>query len=239
MFPLKPLLLSGSVLCAAFLGGSSLQASTILFENALPTTDILLSNTQKSGSGGIQVYNLSASSARSVGFGFQSPTASLLDKVTFTIIGSGVSSGALGASLTISIVSLSSLTAAPDTPYTPFYSESGIVPSSYSSEGYFTIDLNTPVQLAANGNYGIMLSFDSPATGRGINLWQSSVGTAGTSGRGSNFYTTDGGATFTTVPNGAALTFTLQTVPEPSTYALAVLGVSGLALAWKRKARLA
>lgn len=124
--------------------------------------------------------------------------------------------------MTISIVSLATLTASPSTPFTPLYSESATVPTTYNNEGYMTFDLASSYSLSANSNYGILVSFDTNATNRAINFTQVS-GTGGKSGVGDTFYTADQGATYTN--NTSTLNFVVQTVPEPSTSALlAIVG---------------
>ncbi len=210
------------------------QGASVIFEDVQPTTNVILSNTQKSSTGAIQVYNLPGTGNRWVGFGFQATSAALLDKVTFTIYNDLVYSGAFGSTLTISIVSLPSLTGAPTAPFTPLYSESATVPLTYSQQDYFTFDLATPYQLTANSNYGIMLSFDNPAlANKAITLWQSSVNTAGTNNLGSTFYTMDGGATYST--NSGTVNFVLQSIPEPSALMLSLSTLGVLAFVWRRK----
>jgi hypothetical protein len=212
----------------------SSQGATVIFDNILPTSNVILSNSQKSSSGAIQVYNLPGTGDRWVGFGFQTISAALLDKVTFTIYNDLVYSGALGATLTLSIVSLPTLTGAPAAPLTVLYSESATVPLTYSQQDYFTFDLVTSYQLAASSSYGILLSFSNPAVAnKAITLWQSSVNTAGTNNLGSTFYTMDGGATYTT--SSSTLNFVLQTVPEPSSVLLSLSALGVLALLWRRK----
>lgn len=210
------------------------QGATVIFDNVLPTSDVILSNSQKSSTGAVQVYNLPGTGDRWVGFGFQTTSSALLDKVTFTIYNDLVYSGALGSTLTLSIVAIPTLTSAPSAPLIVLYSESATVPLTYSQQDYFTFDLRTPYQLAASSTYGILLSFNNPAgQNKAITLWQASVNTAGTNNLGSTFYTMDGGATYTT--SSGTLNFVLQTVPEPSAFLLSLSALGVLAFLWRRK----
>lgn len=237
---MKSTLLKTITLAASVLGIASSPAATILFSDTLPTSDIIRANTTVSASGNLQVRNIGATSTsntRWVGFGFSAAAAVSLDKVTFFIYNDLVSSGALGATMTISIVSLSSLTASPSSPYTPLYSETAIVPTSYSNENYMTFDLATSYSLSAGGNYGVMVYFDSNASDRGINFSQAPSSTGGTSGIGDLFYTSDLGATYTNTT--APLNFVVQTVPEPSTIALlSLIGCIAAVGAYRSRKRL-
>ena len=211
------------------------HGATVTFDNVQPSSDIILANSQKSSTGAIQVYNLSGTGDRWVGFGFQTTSSALLDKVTFTIYNDLVYSGALGSTLTLSIVSIPTLTSAPSAPLVILYSESATVPLTYSQQDYFTFDLTTPYQLAANSPYGILLAFSNPAAqNKAITLWQASVNTAGTNNLGSTFYTMDGGASYTT--SSGTLNFVLQTVPEPSALLLSLSAFGLLCFLWRRQA---
>ncbi len=229
---LKTLILSLSVL-----GSAQLQAATILFTDTLPTSDLIRSNTTTTPTGNIQLRNYGSTPTnnnRWVGFGFSPASAVSLDKITLFIYSNQVTSTALGAAMTISIVSLSSLAASPAAPFVPLYSESATVPGTYGNEKYMTFDLQTSYSLAAGGNYGIMLSFDTNATNRAINFTQAASGTGGKSGIGDTFYTSDQGATYSN--NSSTLNFVVQAVPEPSTMALLGL-VGGAAIAGVYRSR--
>ncbi|HEY9250366.1 MAG TPA: hypothetical protein VIO38_14605 [Rariglobus sp.] len=227
-----------------FSGASAALAATASFTSTAPTTDILLQTTSFSSTGSVQLRNLSSSN-RWVGFGFATTEATTLDKATLYITfdsttGNGmVSSGALGATIKIDIVSLTSQTASPSTPYTVVYSETATAPLSYSNETLMTFDFTTPVTLLGSENYGIVFSFTDTAANRSINFRTTSSGVGGTGSYGDLFYTGDQGSTWTTGTNPYA--FVLQTaassVPEPATYAtlcgLAALG----AIACSRRRR--
>jgi len=218
-------LLKTIIVAVSVFGIADSPAATILFTDSLPTLDIIRSNTTVSASGNLQVRNIGATptaNTRWVGFGFSTSSSVSLDKVTFFIYNDIVSSGALGATMTISVVSLASLTASPSTPYTPLYSETATVPATYGNENYMTFDLNSSFSLTAAGNYGVMVYFNSNASNRGINFTQSPTNSGGIGGVGDLFYTSDLGATYTNTT--APLNFVLQTVPEPSTTLLALLG---------------
>lgn len=218
---------------------SAAMAGTASFTSTLPASDVLLQNTSLSSSANLQLRNIgttATNNTRWVGVGFTAPsTASTLDRATFYIAFDTNSNGlvtstALGATIQIDVVSLSSLTATPGAPYTVIYSETTTVPLTYSNEAYMTFDLATPVSLTANQNYGIVLSFVDNASGRGINFRQSPGGTAGTNSIGNTFFSGDQGATWTT---NSPLAFVLQTspsgIPEPSAYAL-ICGLGALSL---------
>lgn len=226
---MKITLLKTIILAVSVFGIANSPAATILFTDTLPTSDVIRSNNAVSTSGNIQVRNTSSSN-RWIGFGFSPATTVSLDKVTLFVWNDTVGSDALGATMTISIVSLSNLSASPSTPFTALYSETATVPTTYSGQNYATFDLSTSYSLTAGGNYGIMISFNNSAANRGINFTQAPSGTGGntTAGIGDTFYTADQGATYTN--NTSTLNFVVQTVPEPSTTALLAM-VGGAAIA--------
>jgi len=235
-------LVTAGVLSGAPVAG---MAATAIFTTELPTTDIIRQTTALSSSGNLQVRNL-GSDNRWVGVGFAAPDfATTLDRITVYInfssqTGLGqVNTAALGATMKIELVALDSLEAAPSVPYTPIYSETAVLPLAYNEHPYLTFDLETPFALSAGQNYGIMFSFEDPASGRGINLRTMPGDNAGRKSIGSLFYTTDGGATYTVSSN--PLAFVLQTtpsnIPEPSSAAL-LLGGAGLgAVTLRRRGR--
>jgi hypothetical protein len=238
---MKITLLKTIIVAVSVFGIASSPAATILFTDTLPTLNVVRSNTTVSAAGNLQVRNIGATptaNTRWVGFGFSTTSAVSLDKVTFFIYNDIVSSGALGATMTISVVSLASLTASPSTPYTPLYSETATVPATYGNENYMTFDLTSSYSLAADSNYGVMVYFNSNASNRGINFTQSPSSTGGIGGVGDLFYTTDLGATYTNT--SAPLNFVIQTVPEPSTALLVLLGgtyMMGVYRSRKRQAK--
>ncbi len=236
---MKITLLKTIILAVSFLGIANSPAATILFTDTQPTSDTIRSNTTVSSAGNLQVRNIGSTPTnndRWVGFGFSTTSTVSLDKVTFFIYNDLVGSGALGATMTISVVSLSSLTASPSTPFTALYSETATVPATYGGENYMTFDLSTSYTLAASGNYGILVSFNSNASNRGINFSQSPSNSGGTGGVGDLFYTSDQGATYTNT--AAPLNFVLQTVPEPSTTALlAIFGCTAIAGIYRSRRR--
>lgn len=237
---MKITLLKTIIVAVSVFGIANSPAATILFTDTLPTLDVIRSNTTVSAAGNLQVRNIGAtptSNTRWVGFGFSTTSAVSLDKVTFFIYNDIVSSGALGATMTISVVSLSSLTASPSTPYTPLYSETATVPVSYGNENYMTFDLTSSYSITEAGNYGVMVYFNSNASNRGINFTQSPSSTGGIGGVGDLFYTTDLGATYTNT--SAPLNFVLQTVPEPSTALLVLLGGTYMMGVYRSRKRLA
>lgn len=238
---MKITLLKTIILAVSFLGIANSPAATILFTDTLPTSDVIRSNTTVSASGNLQVRNIGATptaNTRWVGFGFSTASTVSLDKVTFFIYNDIVSSGALGATMTISVVSLASLTASPSTPYTPLYSETASVPATYANENYMTFDLSSSYSLTAGGNYGILVYFNSNASNRGINFSQAPTSTGGVGGIGDLFYTSDLGATYTNT--SAPLNFVVQTVPEPSTTALlGLIGGTFIVGAYRSRKRLA
>lgn len=212
------------------------RAAVITFTDSLPSADVILSNSVVSAAGNLQVRNIGSNATnntRWVGSGFQAPANTTLDKVTFFIWTDTVGATALGANMTISIVSLGSQTASPSAPFTPLYSESATVPSTYSAQNYITFDLATPFALTLDSFYGIMISFDSNASNRGINLTQAPTATGGTGDFGNLFYTTDLGATY--VNTTAPLNYVLQTVPEPATWGLLALSLTTVVLLRRRR----
>lgn len=232
---MKTSLLKISAVCAVSLLSLEARGAVITFTDTLPTTDTILSNSTVSASGNLQVRNIGSSATnntRWVGSGFQAPTSSSLDKVTFFIYNDLVGAAALGASMTISIVALPTQTGVPGAPFAPLYTETATVPVTYGNENYITFDLATPFALTADSFYGVMISFDSNASNRGINLTTAPGSTAGTGDLGSLFYTGDLGATYTTGTN--PVNFVLQTVPEPST-TLLVFAAGTLLLAGRRR----
>lgn len=241
LIDMKITLLKTIILAVSVFGIASSPAATILFTDTLPTSDTIRSNTTVSAAGNLQVRNIGAtptSNDRWVGFGFSTTSTVSLDKVTFFIYNDLVGAGALGATMTISIVSLSSLTASPSAPFTALYSETATVPATYGGENYMTFDLSTSYTLAASGNYGVVVSFNSNASNRGINFTQAPSGTGGntTLGIGDLFYTSDQGTTYTNT--SAPLNFVLQTVPEPSTTALlAIFGCMAIAGIYRSRRR--
>ncbi len=239
---MKITLLKTIILAVSVFGIASSPAATILFTDTLPTSDVIRSNTTLSTStppANIQVRNIGitpTSNTRWLGVGFSTTSATSLDKVTFFIYNDLVNAEALSSTMTISIVSLSNLTASPSTPYTPLYSETAVVPSSYSNENYMTFDLATSYSLAADSSYGVMVYFNSNASNRGINFLEAPSNVSGTSGIGRTFYTTDQGATYTS--SGNPLNFVMQTVPEPSTTALlAIVGGAAIAGIYRSRRR--
>lgn len=224
---------------AALVFATTSMAATASFTSTLPTSDILLQNSSLSSTANLQLRNIgttATNNTRWVGVGFTAPSTSVtLDKATFYVAFDTNNNGlvaatALGATIQIDVVSLSSLTASPGAPYTVIYSETSTVPLTYSNQAFMTFDFSTPVALTANQNYGIVLSFVDNASGRGINFRQSPGGTAGTNSIGNTFFSGNQGSTWTT---NSPLAFVLQTtpssIPEPSTYAvvfgLVVLGL--------------
>lgn len=236
---MKITLLKTIILAISTLGIANSPAATILFTDTLPTSDVIRSNTVTTPTGNIQLRNYGStptSNNRWVGFGFSTTSAVSLDKITLFIYSDQVTATALGANMTISVVSLASLTASPSTPFSPLYSESAVVPVTYGNENYMTFDLENSYSLAAGSNYGIILSFDSNATNRAINFIQAASGTGGKSGIGDTFYTADQGATYTN--NSSTLNFVVQTVPEPSTTALlAIVGGAAIAGIYRSRRR--
>lgn len=238
LFDMKITLLKTIILAVSVFGIATSPAATILFTNTLPTSDVIRSNTGAK-TGDIQVRNYGStptSNNRWVGVGFSTISAISLDKVTFFIAPNGTPTAtALGASMTISIVSLASLTASPSAPFTPLYSESATVPTTYNNESYITFDLASSYSLSANSYYGVLVSFNTNDTNRAMNFTQVS-GTGGKSGIGDTFYTADQGATYTN--NTAALNFVAQSVPEPSTTALlAIVGGAAIASIYRSRRR--
>lgn len=213
------------------------HAAVITFTDTLPATNVILANSTPSAAGNIQVRNLGGvtlGNNRWVGSGFKAPTNTTLDKVTFFIYNDLVNAPALGAAMTFSIVSLTTQTGSPSAPFTPLYSESATVPSTYSAENYITFDLASAFALTANSFYGVMMSFDSGASNRGINLAQSANATGGTGNLGDLFYTADVGATYTNT--AAPLNFVLQTVPEPATWGLLAFSLTTITVLRRRRA---
>jgi hypothetical protein len=233
---MKKIALIGSlVLTLGFFPDAS-TAAVITFTDTLPSSNVMLSNASTGGGNNRQFYNYepaSSTSVRWVGVGFQAPSATSLDQATFFLYNDQVSADDLNAQMTISIVSLSTLTGAPSTPFTPLYSETGMSPSSYNGQNYITFDLDTPYALAADNFYGIVLSFDDPSKNRFMSLFM--AGTPGNGMRGSEFYTNSFGATWTT--DSISMDFVLQTVPEPTSSGL--LGAATImgGLVWFRRSR--
>lgn len=219
----------------------ALSAAVITFTDTLPSTNVILSNANTISAGGnLQIRNTGGTDPtnnRWVGSGFKAATTTTLDKVTLLIANDTVNANALGATMTIAFVSLTSQTAAPSQPYSPFYSETASVPSTYANENYITFDLATPISLTANSYYGFLVYFNDPKSTRGINITTTPGSTAGTGNNGSLFFTYDQGATYTTSSN--PVNFVLQAVPEPSMVALLAISACGAAIAVTRKRRIA
>jgi|GEM_PF-6550328 PEP-CTERM putative exosortase interaction domain len=236
-------LVTVGVLSGASVAG---MAATIVFTSALPTEDVFKRNDNLSGTASIQVRNTNAvTNNRLVGVGFTAPENTSLDRFTFHIAfseGNGlVGDPAKGATMKIEIVELASLLPVQDQPltYTLLHSETAVVPATYLNEAYMTFDLETSVGLSASKYYGIILSFTETASNRGINFRQSSNGVTGTNGLGNVFHSVNSWGTTST---GAPLAFVLQTtppsnIPEPSSAALLLGGVSLGAVALRRRGR--
>ncbi len=226
-----PLLLGAIV--AAIINSS---AATVVFNSDLPTSNQLLSYTTVDSASTYQLRN-NSSSNRWVGFSFSSPSATKLDTVTLMLQTTSVGAAALGADITISIVSMDTLKS-PSMPYSSavLYSETATIPATYSSQGYLMIDLATPFQLTANENYGVILSFNSAATNRYMNFYLGGANSGGSNDVGYGFYTTDSGASYTALAENRVFTFSIQSVPEPKNLSLAVAGMIGVgSVAWLRR----
>lgn len=212
------------------------SAATIQFTSTLPNTDVILTNSVPT-TANIQVRNIGSSGTanRWLGVGFSAASNTSLDQVTFFIdttnppTASG-NANSLGASMTIAIYSLSSLTSAPAANAAPLYSEVATVPSTYSGQGYVTFNLATPYALTAGSAYGIMISFNNTASSRGMNLLEATSSTGGKNNIGYTFYTYDAGATYTS--DAHALNFVLQSPPAavPEASSVSLLLFSGLGL---------
>lgn len=221
----------------------SAHGATALFDNASPV-DAYLSNTQTTPEVTINWRYSSLTQNRWAGFAFSAPSNASLEKVSFQLMNTSTSvqSGALGASGTIYIISLTSLTSAPATTTsnpsfldTVLYSESFTLPVSYGSQTHLSLNLTTPFLLSDEATaYGIVLSFDSNASSRQIDF--SAAGdVSGDLGR--SFYTnssqSDGTAAFTT--SARPMNFILYAIPEPSSVALLLLG--GGTMLWRLRHR--
>lgn len=228
--------LSAVALCSVLSPFAS--AATIQFASALPDTNVLASNPTAT-SGNIQVRNMGASGSnnRWLGVTFSTTASAALDQVTFFVDtahspASAGNAASLGAGMTISIYSITSLTSVPGTSATALWSETATVPNSYTSEGYMTFDLDTPYTLASGSSYAIVISFNSAASNRGINLLQASSSASGQNNVGQTILSYDQGVSYSTIT--APLNFVLQGVAVPEASSLSLLLIAGLGLIAKR-----
>lgn len=215
-------------------------AATVVFNSDLPTANPILSYTAVDTASTYQLRNNSTSN-RWVGFSFTAATASQLDTVTLMLQTTSMGTAALGADITISIVSLDTLKS-PTTPYSSavLYSETATIPGTYNSQGYLTIDLATPFQLTASERYGVILSFNSAATNRYMNFYLGATNSGGSGDVGYGFYTTDSGASYTALADNRVFAFSLQSVPEPKKLTLTIGGLIGMAgMIWLRRKQVA
>lgn len=166
----------------------------ITFEKIPTATEGALSNLSTSTAN--MQFRSTSQGSRWVGFGFESVQNASLEKVILLIHNQLVSSQALNAKITVSIVQLETLKGVPASMGKALYSESATTPAQYGNEDGFSIHFSKPFPLDKGSYYGIVLSFDEEGTSRSINFTQGGV--AGQNHIGSAFYSSDGGVTYET-----------------------------------------
>ncbi|RRJ95630.1 PEP-CTERM sorting domain-containing protein [Opitutaceae bacterium TAV4] len=242
-------------LLACLASANAASGAIISFENAAVTPETFLSNTTTISPVTINLRYSTDTNNRWVGFAFSAPEAANLTSVSFKL--NAVQSGALGADVKISIVSLNGLTSVtpatttgePSFGDTVLYSETGTTPASYNgTDTHITFTLSTPFLLEKTNSkgdtifYGVVLSFTSSEANRQIDL-SASTKAADNTNTGTSFYSnnglSDGGAGWTTSARAMNFVMNATPIPEPaSTVALLAGGAVVCALVARRKRRL-
>jgi PEP-CTERM motif len=162
------------------------------------------------------LLTITASSAATYNFNFQSTDAKLTATGEFTVNSANEVTGVSGAVAGLTNQTISGVTANPSFPS-----------SSYSPDGLFIFDnLYSPTGMAFDYSGLLFTTVDNP--GGYWNLWASSPGTY-------SLYESAGGS----YPIAESGTLSVAAAPEPSTWAMLALGFVALTFVGRRRQRTA
>jgi hypothetical protein len=223
---MKPLIILLLALCAGFT--SRLPAQVFVTSNATaPTDNIILSNTAATTTNLSFRYTGNGTALqRDVGQTFTVASAVDLDKVVLFQIGGSSTSSTRNFTLTIE----SFATTLVDSARTLVSAQTGALQSLPTGNQWVTFDLGTSVSLSTGTVYGFRFAFDTMDATSEFRLDMNSSYAGGTGYQ----------IVYSTSSTPSAVSdarFYLQTVPEPSTVALAVAGGSVLMLIVRRRRR--
>jgi len=229
---MKPLIILLLALCAGFT--SRLPAQVLVTSNATaPTDNIIISNTAASSGSNLsfRYTGTGASQQRDVGQTFTVPSTVDLDKVVVFMIGASATTITRNFTLTIESFATTSVTSNRTLVTAP--PQSGVLQSIGTGNQWVTFDLGSSVSLSSGITYGFRLGFDTMDASSTMGL-DETIPAAYANGTA---FQIDYSASSTPSALSGDFRFYLQTVPEPSTVALAVAGVSVLMLVVRRRRR--